>query len=114
MPLFAADFVLLHPPSVYDFRRNEFMFGPTSDLIPSTPVFEMYPMGLTTIADYLEKEGFNVEIVNVAHRMVIDPEYDVEREIAKLKPALFGIDLHWLPHAHGAIELAKIAKRYHP
>ena len=114
MPLFAADFVLLHPPSVYDFRRNEFMFGPTSDLIRSTPVFEMYPMGLTTIADYLEKEGFNVEIVNVAHRMVIDPEYDVEREIAKLKPALFGIDLHWLPHAHGGIELAKIAKKYHP
>jgi B12-binding domain/radical SAM domain protein len=114
MRLFAADLVLLHPPSVYDFRSSETLFGPVSDLIPSTPVFEMYPMGLTTIADYLEKEGYNVEIINVAHRMLVDRDYDAEREIAKLKPALFGIDLHWLPHVHGGIELAKIVKKHHP
>jgi B12-binding domain/radical SAM domain protein len=114
MRLFAADLVLLHPPSVYDFRSKETLFGPVSDLIPSTPVFEMYPMGLTTIAAYLENEGFNVEIINVAHRMLLDSQYDVEKEISKLRPALFGIDLHWLPHAHGGTELAKIVKKYHP
>jgi B12-binding domain/radical SAM domain protein len=26
----------------------------------------------------------------------------------------FGIDLHWLPHAHGALEVANLVKRYHP
>jgi B12-binding domain/radical SAM domain protein len=26
----------------------------------------------------------------------------------------FGIDLHWLPHAHGSVEIAKIVKKYHP
>jgi B12-binding domain/radical SAM domain protein len=31
-----------------------------------------------------------------------------------LKPRLFGIDLHWLPHAHGAIELARLVKQLHP
>jgi B12-binding domain/radical SAM domain protein len=27
---------------------------------------------------------------------------------------MFGIDLHWLPHAHGAIEVARLVKRLHP
>jgi B12-binding domain/radical SAM domain protein len=112
--LFSRDLVLLHPPSVYDFRERGIMFGPISDVIPSTPVFEMYPMGLTTIAGYLEDEGFNVEIVNVAYRMLSDPRYDAEAEIARLDPLVFGIDLHWLPHAHGGIELAKLVKRHHP
>lgn len=114
MNLFSPDLILLHPPSVYDFRKRGTLFGPISDVIPSSPVFEMYPMGLTTIAGHLEDEGFNVEIINVAYRMLADPGYDVEAEIAQLNPAVFGIDLHWLPHAHGSIELAKIVKQYHP
>ena len=27
---------------------------------------------------------------------------------------MFGIDLHWLPHAHGALAIAEIVKRLHP
>lgn len=114
MRLFSIDLALLHPPSVYDFRKNPMIFGPIADVIPSTPVFEMYPMGLTTLANVLENEGFNVVIVNVAYRMLTDPRYDVEKEIARLRPAVFGIDLHWLPHAHGALELARIVKKHHP
>ena len=114
MKLFGVDLVLLHPPSVYDFRKTGILFGPISDVIPSTPVFEMYPMGLTTIAGHLEEEGFNVEIVNVAYRMLADPGYDAGADIARHDPMIFGIDLHWLPHAHGGIELAKLVKRHHP
>jgi B12-binding domain/radical SAM domain protein len=114
MKLFGRDLVLLHPPSVYDFRERGILFGPISDVVPSSSVFEMYPMGLTTIAGCLEEDGFNVEIVNVAYRMLADPGYDAEAEIARLDPTIFGIDLHWLPHAHGALELARIVKRHHP
>ena len=114
MRLFGTDFVLLHPPSVYDFRRTTAEYGPISDVIFSTPAFEMYPMGFTSIASHLEANGFNVRIVNVAQRMVSDPSYDAEAAIERLDPGMFGIDLHWLPHAHGALELAKIVKRYHP
>ena len=60
MGIFSKDLILLHPPAVYDFRRNGTLFGPVSDVVPSTPVFEMYPMGLTTIADRLEHAGYNV------------------------------------------------------
>lgn len=31
-----------------------------------------------------------------------------------MKTKAFGIDLHWLPHAHGSVELAKIVKNLHP
>ena len=29
---------------------------------------------------------------------------------ASFRPKAIGIDLHWLPHAHGALEVARIAK----
>ncbi len=90
------------------------MYGPISDVIPSTPVFEMYPIGLVSIGAYMERHGVHTRIVNIAFRMLKDSEFDVERCIGKLNTSAFGIDLHWLPHAHGSLELAKIVKRIHP
>lgn len=114
MRLFGIDLVLLHPPSVYDFRKTRAEYGPISDVIFSSPAFEMYPIGLTSIANHLEENGHNVRIINVAHRMLSSADYDVEKAIARLNPEVFGIDLHWLPHAQGALELARIVKRHHP
>ncbi len=110
----SVDLILLHAPSVYDFREKSILYGPVSDLVPSTPVFEMYPIGFTTIAEYLERSGLRVRIINLAVHMLQNPRFDVEKLLIKLDPAVFGIDLHWLPHAHGAIEIARIVKRLHP
>lgn len=109
-----VDLVLLHPPSVYDFRKKSILYGPISDLIPSSPVFEMYPLGFLTITNYLETRGIKVRIVNLALRMINDRKFDVPAYLSKLKPKAFGIDLHWLPHAHGSIEIARILKESHP
>jgi B12-binding domain/radical SAM domain protein len=109
-----ADLVLLHAPSVYDFRKKSILYGPVSDLVPSTPVFEMYPIGLTTIAEYLERHGLHVRIVNLAVRMLNSDRFDAEKLIQRLRPVAFGIDLHWMPHAHGAVEVARLCKRIHP
>lgn len=108
------DLVFLHAPSVYDFREKAILYGPISDLVPSTPVFEMYPIGFTTMADYLERHGFRTRIVNLAVRMLRQRNFDPEKMIASLNPSAFGIDLHWLPHAHGAIEIARLVKKHHP
>ncbi len=108
------DLVLLHPPTVYDFREEMIFTGPISDVVPSSPVFEMYPIGLTSIGDYLERFGLKVKIINIANRMLINPTFDVEKKLKKIKTKAFGIDLHWLPHAHGSVELAKVVKRLHP
>ncbi len=109
-----TDLVFLHAPSVYDFRKHAILYGPVSDLVPSTPVFEMYPIGFTTMAEYLERHGLRVRIVNLAVRMLNDENFDPEALVKALHPAAFGIDLHWLPHAHGALAVAEMVKRQHP
>jgi len=112
--MFTPDLTFLHAPSVYDFRRESILYGPVSDMVPSTPVFEMYPIGFTTMAEYLERHGLRTRIINLAVRMLHDAKFDVENAIRKMDSAAFGIDLHWMPHAHGSIEIARIVKRLHP
>ena len=108
------DLLLLHAPSVYDFREKAILYGPVSDMIPSSTVFEMYPLGFLTIASFLHDRGLKVRIVNLALRMMNSRRFDVRRFLARLKPKAVGIDLHWLPHAHGALEVAGIVKELHP
>ncbi|MCE3285082.1 MAG: Radical domain protein [Steroidobacteraceae bacterium] len=108
------DLLLLHAPSVYDFRRRAILYGPVSDMVPSSPVFEMYPLGFLTIAGYLYDRGYDVRIVNLALRMMRDARFDVPRFLASVSPRAIGIDLHWLPHAHGALEIARLCKERHP
>ena len=109
-----VDLLLLHAPSVYDFRKRAILYGPVSDMIPSSTVFEMYPLGFLTIASYLQAQGMQVRIVNLALRMMNNRRFDVPRFLARQRPRAIGIDLHWLPHAHGALEVARIAKELHP
>jgi len=109
-----TDLILLHAPSVYDFRKKTILYGPVSDLIPPSYVFEMYPIGLTSIAEYLERHGYRVRIVNLAVRMLRDDKFDAESFVKRLQAPVFGIDLHWMLHCHGAIEVARLVKKWHP
>jgi B12-binding domain/radical SAM domain protein len=108
------DLLLLHAPSVYDFRERSILYGPVSDMVPSSTVFEMYPLGFMTIAAWLQDRGYDVRIVNLALRMMRDRRFDVPRFLRGLAPRAIGIDLHWLPHAHGALEVARLCKESHP
>ncbi len=108
------DAVFIHAPSVYDFRKKPIFYGPVSDVIPSSPVFEMYPIGFMTLSAHLQRAGFKTRIVNIAVRMLMSEKYDAEKAIGKLDSKVYFIDLHWMPHAHGALELAKLVKKYHP
>jgi len=108
------DVVLIHPPSVFDFRERSIVYGPISDVIPSTPVFEMYPIGFLTLAAFLRRHGYRVRIVNLALRMMRSRRFQPEAFLRKQKPKLFGIDLHWLPHAQGGPAVAALLKQIHP
>lgn len=109
-----ADVVFLHAPSIYDFRKKVVIHGPISDVIPSGPIFEMYPIGFISLCGHLEKAGFSTRIINVANKMLNSIHYDFEKEVAKLKPKAFVIDLHWLPHVQGSLKLGEIVKKFHP
>jgi B12-binding domain/radical SAM domain protein len=110
----ALDLILLHPPTLYDFRKLPGIHGPISDVVPSTPIFEMYPIGFTSLSEYLERHGLKVRIINVAMKMLKDERFDVEDLIQKNKPNAFGIDLHWMAHVQGALAIAEIIKKFHP
>jgi B12-binding domain/radical SAM domain protein len=109
-----TDLILLHAPSVYDFRKTPILHGPVSDVVPSTQVFEMYPIGFMTILSHLQQHGLSVRIINVALKMLRSRRFDAEKMIKSLKPAAFGLDLHWMVHTQGALELARIIKSHHP
>ncbi len=111
---FRRDLILLHPPAIHDFRDRVTFVGPLADAVPSTGMFEMYPVGLTSIAAFLERNHYNVQIVNLAYQMLRDAAFDVPNRLAALSAPVFGIDLHWLPHAHGALAIAELVKRLHP
>jgi B12-binding domain/radical SAM domain protein len=108
------DVVLIHPPSIYDFRQRTIFYGPISDVIPSSPIFEMYPIGFVTLAAFLRRHGYRTRIINLALRMMRRRRFRPERFLRRFHPKLFGIDLHWLPHAHGGPEVAALLKRLHP
>jgi B12-binding domain/radical SAM domain protein len=110
----AVDLIFLHAPTVYDFRERPTLWGPTSDLVPSEPIFDMYPVGFSTMTSYLEKAGIRTRIANLAAAMVRSERFDVERFIARRRARVFGIDLHWLPHAHGSLAVAELVKRHQP
>jgi B12-binding domain/radical SAM domain protein len=110
----ASDIVFLHAPSVYDFRKKPIFYGPISDVVPSSPVFEMYPIGFMTMSAHLEEAGYRTRIANLAVQMLQDKKFDAEAKIKKLDAKVFAIDLHWMPHAHGALEVAKLVKKHHP
>lgn len=109
-----VDLLLLHPPSVYDFRTRSILYGPVSDVIPSSTVFEMYPLGFLTMSSYLHERGLEVRIVNLALRMMNSREFDVPGFLRSVEARAVGIDLHWMPHCHGALEIARLVKEALP
>jgi B12-binding domain/radical SAM domain protein len=108
------DLLLLHPPSVFRFRELPLFFGPVSDVVPSSSIFEIYPIGFLTISNYLTKHGISVRIINMALKMLRSPSFDADRFVRNLDAGAFGIDLHWLPHVDGSLSLAEMVKKHHP
>ncbi len=109
-----SDLVLLHAPSVYDFRRRMQHSGLLTATVGTSTQFEVQPVGFASIRNHLEKRGFETQEQNLALRMIVERDFDVERYIKSISAKLFGIDLHWMVHANGSLEIAKICKRYHP
>jgi hypothetical protein len=111
---FRRDLVLVHPPAIYDFRSRDAFLGPVADAVPSTAMFEMYPVGMTSIAAFLERNHYNVQIINLAYRMLHEPSLDVPACLAAIDAPVIGLDLHWLPHAQGTLAVAALLKTLHP
>jgi radical SAM superfamily enzyme YgiQ (UPF0313 family) len=68
------------------------------------------PAGFFSLVSYLEERGVKTGVFNIVAKMVNDPDVDVARLIRQIDAEVYGVDLHWLVHSHGALELAKLVK----
>jgi B12-binding domain/radical SAM domain protein len=109
------DVIFIHPPSIYDFRKKAVFAGPVAYTVGgSTEQFITPPVGMLSIADYLERHGFKAVVDNLGSRMVHSDSLEVEEYIGSLSAKVFGIGLHWCVHSQGAVEIARLVKRLHP
>ncbi|MBS7641381.1 MAG: radical SAM protein [Candidatus Bathyarchaeia archaeon] len=109
------DIVLIHPPSIYDFRKRALFAGPIAYTVrESSDQFIIPPIGMFSIADFLERNGYKVLIDNLGERMLSAPSFNVEEHIRKINAKVYGIGLHWVVHSQGALEVARLCKELHP
>lgn len=107
------DVVLIHPPTIYDFRKQPLFPGALGSTIEKVQ-FVKVPIGMLCIANYIDRHGFKIIIDNLADRMVSDKEFDAEEHIRNTHSRIYAIDLHWHHHAQGSIEVARLCKKLHP
>jgi B12-binding domain/radical SAM domain protein len=107
------DVILIHPPAIYDFRTKSLFPGALGASVEQVQ-FTKVPIGMLSIADYLDRHGYKVIIDNLGDRMVESPSFDVVQHLRNLDAAVFAIGLHFQHHSQGAIEIARLCKELHP
>ncbi len=107
------DVVLIHPPTIYDFRTKPIFPGVLGHSVEHSQLIKV-PLGMLSIADYLDRHGYNIVIDNLADRMVSSKTFDAEIHIRDLSARIYAIDLHWHHHSQGALEVARLCKKLHP
>jgi B12-binding domain/radical SAM domain protein len=109
------DVLLIHPPAIYDFREKPIFPGPVAyNVGGSTDQFIIPPIGMLSIADYLDRNGYKVLVDNIGERMLTVMGFDAEEYIRSLSAKVYAIGLHWCVHSQGAIEIARLCKQLHP
>ena len=107
------DVIIVHPPAVYDFRRKPLFTGALGRSV-ETVQFTKVPIGMLSIAEYLDRHGIKTLVDNIGDRMIHIPEFDIEAHIKNSSAPIFGVGMHFQQHAQGAIEIARLCKRLHP
>ena len=116
-PAIRADLLLVHAPAFFDFRDRGDIYFPylsTSGDVPITPLYEYFPVGFKTLQRYLGGRGHDVKLLNLATLLLKYPALDLKAALGSLDVGLYGIDLHWMIHAQGSLEIARLLKQVHP
>jgi B12-binding domain/radical SAM domain protein len=112
-PMKRYDVVLIHPPAVYDFRRKPMFPGALGPSVEAVQ-FSKVPIGMLSLAEYLDRHGYKVVLDNIGDRMVNIPQFDVEQHLESYSAPIFAIGMHFQQHAQGALEMARLCKAGHP
>lgn len=106
------DVILIHPPAIYDFRHTPIFPGAFGRNIEGLQ-FSKVPIGMLSIADYLDRHGYRVILDNLCDRMISSVDFNVEQYIKDSSAQIYAVGLHFQQHSQGAIEIARLCKKYH-
>ncbi|TXT56410.1 MAG: putative Radical SAM domain-containing protein [Promethearchaeota archaeon] len=101
------DIIFIHAPIIADLEKN------TSVKI-RRGAYIFIPMGIFAIADYLEREGFGVKIINYPLEKYIDPQWSLSEYLKSIEFKICAIDLHWIHNSFGAIHIIRKVKEVYP
>ncbi len=107
------DVIIIHPPAVYDFRKKSIFPGAMGSSVEQVQ-FNKVPIGMLSLAEYLDRHGYKVIVDNIGDRMINSVIFDVRQHIRSLSARIFAIGLSFQQHAQGALEIAKMCKKLHP
>ncbi|MBN2151627.1 MAG: cobalamin-dependent protein [Candidatus Lokiarchaeota archaeon] len=99
------DLVLVHPP------RN---FQHVDRNARKRSGFLMMPMGLIGLADLVDREGFSPRIINYTLERSLNKKYSLSSHLSSMEFDVLGVDLHWIVHSAGAIDLLRLVKKKFP
>ncbi|MBI5482660.1 MAG: cobalamin B12-binding domain-containing protein [Deltaproteobacteria bacterium] len=71
-------------------------------------------VGLLGMADYLQRHGFAVQVVNLAIEQSHAPDFDVVDYAASTGARIIGISVHWFFQLNDSLDLARELKRRLP
>ncbi|OLS15058.1 MAG: Fe-S oxidoreductase [Promethearchaeota archaeon CR_4] len=71
-------------------------------------------MGLIGLVDLLDREGYSAKILNYTLEKMLDRKFSLGRYLRKAKPSIVGVDLLWIVHSAGAIEILQFIKKQFP
>src|SRR6185436_5089560 len=117
LPTLRADLVLVHAPAFFDFRERRDIYFPflgTSGDVPITPLYEYFPVGFKTLERFLGERGHDVRIINLSSVLLRFPKLDFDAMLRAIDAPVIGIDLHWMVHVQGSLEVAKRIRSVRP
>lgn len=108
------DMLFIHPPAVVE-ERKSFV---DSDVAYSDQFVAM-PVGFFSMADHLDRAGYQTGIINLGERMLQRGQTETFRDLivkifSEYDPGIVGMDLHWWVHSAGVVETARLIKEIQP
>jgi hypothetical protein len=67
------DVLLIHPPAIYDFRKKPLFPGTLGATVEHIQLIKP-PLGMLSMADYLDRHGYKVMVDNLADREGVEAE----------------------------------------
>ncbi len=99
------DVLFIHPPRNFRYLKSN---------SKRRGSFLVFPMGLISMADLLAQEGYSTKILNFTLEYLLDRKFSLLQYLKKTNPKVVGVDLHWILHSPGAIDVLQFVKKHFP